>query len=63
MTRICIKENCYKHSSFNYKNKKSPIYCLKHKKDNMINIISKKCIEKNCDIQSTFNYENEKIAF
>ncbi len=58
----CFEINCYIRAYFNYKNEKTAIYCSSHKKDDMIDIISKKCIEENCDKIPTFNYKNEKTA-
>ena len=54
--RICKDINCNKRCSFNFKNKK-PIYCNDHKKEGMINVISKKCLE--CTKRAYFNNENE----
>lgn len=36
--RLCNFENCFKSSSYNYKTHKSPIYCSKHKLNDMINV-------------------------
>ena len=36
--RYCIISDCEKNASFNYKNKKDPIYCHSHKLKNMINV-------------------------
>ncbi len=58
----CIEENCDKQPNFNFQNEKIPLYCKKHKLENMINIVSKKCIEENCDIQPIYNYKKEKNA-
>ncbi len=60
MVYKCIENNCNKFPSYNYKNEKIPIYCVKHKKEDMIDIKHKKCIEENCDKQPTFNYRDEK---
>jgi hypothetical protein len=40
-------------------NEKRPIFCNKHKKDNMVDVVSKKCIENECNKQPVFNYINE----
>jgi len=58
--RLCIKDRCYKYSSFNFENEKIGIYCNNHKKENMINMSKKKCIEDNCSKKPNFNFENEK---
>lgn len=31
--RLCIEDNCYKYSSFNFENEKIGIYCNNHKKE------------------------------
>lgn len=48
-SKRCINNECKKHASFNYDNKK-PEYCFDHKSDGMINIKNKnkKCISENC---------------
>lgn len=60
MPRYCIEKDCNKRATFNYENVKTPIYCSKHKKENMIDKIHKKCIEKDCLVRPSFNFENEK---
>jgi hypothetical protein len=61
MPAHCIKEKCQKTASFNIKGEKTAIYCAKHKKDNMINIISKRCIYPGCEKIPSYNKEGEKI--
>jgi hypothetical protein len=60
MPRYCIEKDCNTRANFNYENVKTPIYCSKHKKENMIDKIHKKCIEKDCLLRPSFNFENEK---
>ena len=36
--QFCRRKNCKTESSYNYENIKKPIYCFKHKKENMINV-------------------------
>jgi hypothetical protein len=56
----CIEENCKnKNPSFNLPTEIIPILCSKHKKENMINIKSKKCIEENCMIIPVYNLANK----
>jgi hypothetical protein len=45
--------------SFNTEDENKPLYCATHKKDNMINVVSKTCLFNNCIKQSCFNYEDE----
>jgi hypothetical protein len=43
MPRKCIEDGCDKCPCFNIEGEKSGIYCLQHKKDNMINVRTKRC--------------------
>ena len=48
---------------YNYEGESSGLYCTTHKKDGMINVLSKKCLENRCNKQPSYNYEGEKINF
>jgi hypothetical protein len=61
-SQLCQEINCKLRPAFNYENETKPKYCLVHKKDNMLNIISKPCIFENCKILPVFNFENETGA-
>jgi hypothetical protein len=56
---FCIFDGCKSLPNYNYLNEKKPLYCGKHKSENMINITSKKCMFENCNKCSSFNYLNE----
>jgi hypothetical protein len=56
----CIEEGCIKIPNYNIKGKKNGLYCVIHKKDDMIDVKNKKCIEKNCNIQPIFNFKGKK---
>ena len=56
--QYCVK--CSKRASFNFSNKKTPMYCVEHKLLDMVDVISKKCLK--CDKRPIFNYKNEKKA-
>ena len=56
----CIEEKCIKTLKFNIKTGKRGLYCSIHKKENMVDIISKRCIEENCLSTSIFNLPTEK---
>ncbi len=43
MTVFCIEEDCKTRASYNYFGQK-PNYCFTHKKDKMVNVVSKLCI-------------------
>ena len=47
-TNQCIEKNCLKGSSFNLPTEIKPSYCSDHKKENMIDVKSKRCFESNC---------------
>ena len=43
--------------------KKKGIYCVSHKKDNMIDVKSKRCISENCNKQPTYNVLGKKAIY
>lgn len=57
MVKLCIENNCLTRPSYNYKGELNAVYCAKHKKETMINVIHKKCNELYCNIRPSFNYE------
>lgn len=57
----CKDKNCNKYASFNIKGQQ-PVYCLQHKSDEMINVVSKKCIIDECGKLSIFNFPNESFG-
>jgi hypothetical protein len=59
----CIEINCLTSAVFNYPNKIKALYCNKHKKENMTNIISRRCDYFGCLTQPNFNYPNKKKLF
>ena len=58
----CLEENCNTQPIYNLPDKKSGLYCAKHRKENMVDIKSKHCIEINCNKQLAFNLQTEKIG-
>ena len=56
-TKYCCEESCYKRASFNYINKRTPIYCITHKKTTMINVTYKKCKTVLCGITVQKKYD------
>jgi hypothetical protein len=64
MGKKCIIDLCNTFASYNYKNEKKAIYCLKHKKENMIDVKNqkRKCLENNCNKIATFNFKEERNA-
>ena len=57
----CIFKDCYKRPNFNLPEQKKPLYCLEHKKENMIDIKSKRCIHNDCMKRPTFNSPDQII--
>ena len=55
----CIEDGCNKIPYFNIETETKGLYCVSHKKANMVNVISKKCIEDGCNIIPSFNIETE----
>ncbi len=58
-SKYCRISECEKYPSFNYFGEITPIYCSKHKLDDMVNVRSKKCIENNCITTPSFNFLTE----
>jgi ferredoxin-like protein FixX len=50
---MCKENGCDVRASFNNNGEKKALYCAKHKKDGMVNVISKKCLD--CDKIPNFN--------
>jgi hypothetical protein len=61
-TRLCEEDDCMKIARYNYKEKNTPLYCRKHKKNEMVDVIFRyeneykntKCQE--CDEDALYNY-------
>lgn len=60
--KYCKDENCNIRPCYNFEDETSPIYCKSHKKENMIDVKSKKCLEENCTTRPCYNFEGEKTA-
>jgi hypothetical protein len=59
----CIEEGCSKNPTFNYSGEKKGIYCGRHKKDDMQDVLSKRCQENGCNtLKPSFNYSDKKIG-
>jgi hypothetical protein len=59
---MCIHPNCKVRSYFNIEGEIKPLYCGKHKLENMVNVISKTCIHLGCKVRANFNTEGETNA-
>lgn len=53
----CKYENCDKRPTYNYENEKQPLFCKKHKQENMIDVSNKKCKYEGCNKQPIYNEE------
>jgi hypothetical protein len=58
----CRYDGCKSYPSFNFEDKKTPIFCATHRLDQMIDIVNKKCIHEGCKNRASFNVEAEKTA-
>lgn len=54
---MCLIEDCNKHSIYNYEKEKKGVYCVLHKKDGMINVVSKTCKSPLCDTFISNKYD------
>jgi hypothetical protein len=61
--KYCKENDCNTRPNYNLPDKKIGIYCLKHKKDNMVNVVTKKCLEENCKTQPNYNLPDKKLVF
>ena len=62
-SKYCFEDGCKTISNFNYKGQKKGLYCLKHKKDDMINVVNKRCQEDDCTTRASYNYEGKKALY
>ena len=60
--KLCKEKNCSTQGVYNFPSETNGLYCSKHSKDGMIDVVTKKCIFQNCNKKPNFNFENEKIA-
>ena len=57
---MCTEKGCKVRPNFNKAGETKALYCSAHKKEGMVNVISKSCLE--CNINSSFNEEGESKA-
>ena len=55
----CFEDGCNKRPYFNKEGQTTGLYCGVHKKDNMINVVSKRCYEDGCNKIPNFNHEGQ----
>ena len=59
----CIHNGCILRPNYNFPGEKIAKFCLKHKLQNMVNILSKKCEYLGCGFAAIFNNKGEKPRF
>lgn len=55
-SKKCAEENCLTTPYFNYPGEKTGLYCNRHKKDGMMNVLSKLCEHEGCKFRATFSH-------
>lgn len=58
---VCIHEGCETIATFGDKKNMKPVYCVSHKKQNMIDVRNTKCKEKDCFNRAGYNFPDQKI--
>ena len=53
INKRCLENNCNKTPIYNFENEKEALYCSEHKKNDMVNVITKKCKEQECKKKKT----------
>jgi hypothetical protein len=56
----CTENGCDKRASYNLNCVKTPLYCSMHKKEDMVNVVTKRCIIKECNTRPCYNLPEEK---
>lgn len=63
ISQSCKFEDCEDRARYNYIDKKGAMYCLKHKKENMVDKNKKICIIENCIKYASFKDDNNKVLY
>ena len=63
MVKTCLHSGCEKRANFNTIGEKNGLFCVKHKKEGMIDVISKTCEVSGCTTQAYFNTIGKKACF
>jgi hypothetical protein len=56
---MCQTEGCKTHPVYNFEGETKGLYCVRHKKDGMIDVKHKMCTHEGCKTRSHFNFEGE----
>ena len=59
---MCKEKDCKVRPSFNIEGEK-PLYCSVHKKEGMVNVVSKRCIHEDCKVRPIYNIDGEKALY
>jgi hypothetical protein len=62
MGKNCNHHDCNVRPNFNYPEETIGLYCSKHKKPGMINVVNKLCNHSECNVLPSFNYPEETIG-
>ena len=57
---LCQEENCDKHASCGNPETRKRLYCAKHKKEDMVNVIYTPCAQPGCTVRPYYNTPGEK---
>jgi hypothetical protein len=56
----CIYESCNKLAYFNIEGESTPLYCRKHKNENMVLVNGRLCKNTNCNKNASYNFKDKK---
>ena len=59
---MCVENGCSKWATYNKEGEKKALYCMAHKKEGMVNVVSKTCLHSGCQKRPNYNKEGEKKA-
>jgi hypothetical protein len=60
VSQLCQEGNCCIKPIYNFEGEINAVFCIEHKKNEMVDIKHKSCEYQNCKIRPSFNYENKK---
>jgi len=60
-SHTCIHEGCRCKAIYAIRSSNIPLYCSKHKIEDMVMISSKRCFHENCTLQPSYNF-NKNLA-
>ena len=60
---MCNEICCKIRPSYNFEGNKKAIYCLAHKKNEMVDVRNKRCFHEGCYYQPSYNFEGDKALY